>query len=204
MLLNALAMGAILAIATYVLSKRCFEEEAGTTLWRILVLAVFPGVVAYFAPKLVPFFAILAAALLIIAMAYVTMWWDSEGSTFKEFIGYALIQVFLAIISEEAATKGCDMISPEAGWAMGLIKALPIFYLILALGFAIWDILVFRDYLENSDKFKPQKYLDTANNSADEELVYNYQAAVRRRWDSYDNKVRANRYGTAGSGSTHR
>lgn len=201
MLLNAIGMGAIIAIATYVLSHRCFEEKNEVTLGRILMYAVAPGVAAYFAPRLVPFFAILAAAIIIILMSQVTMWWDSEGSTFKEFIGYALIQIFLAIIAEEAATKGCDMV--VVGWAQGVIKAIPVFFLILALGFAVWDILVFRDYLENSNELKPQKYLDTANDAADEELCYKYQTALRRRWESYD-KISANCHSAAGSSSAGR
>ena len=201
MLLNAIGMGAIIAIATYVLSRKCFEESGEATFGRILMYAVAPGVAAYFAPRLVPVAALVATLIIILMMGHVASWWDSEGSEFKEFIGYALIQIFLAIIAEEAATKACDMI--VVGWAQGVVKAAPVFFLILALGFAVWDIMVFRDYLENSNELKPQKYLDTANNAADEELCYKYQTALRRRWESYD-KISASCHSAARSSSAGR
>jgi len=196
MLVNALAMAAAIAIAIIVASNKFFEETVGTTFQRVLIVVPLAGLVAYFAPKLMPFWAVVASALIVLLMTYTVMWWDSDGSTVKEFLAFLVIQVFLVIIAEEAATKGCD--GTEIGWVQAIFKALPAMWFIFCVGFMIWDILAFHEWLDNPEGFKPQQYLDTLNNSEDEEQVFEYQSALKRRWAKYE-KGSANHNSSAGT-----
>ena len=196
MLVNAIAMAAAIAIAIIVASNKFFGETAGTTFKRLLIVVPLAGLVAYFAPKLMPFWAVVASALVILLMTYTVMWWDSDGSTVKEFLAFFVIQVFLVIIAEEAATKGCD--GTEVGWVQGIFKALPAMWFIFCVGFMIWDIIAFHEWLENPKGFKPQQYLDTTDNEEYEEEVFEYQSALRRRWAKYE-KGSANHHSSAGT-----
>lgn len=144
-------------------SKR-FGEKFRIRMTESLVFGIGTGLVVAAAPKVSAIFAMVLLAPIIAMMVYLLLWWDMNGSTVVELITVAAVDIFLMLAGSSAAARILDLASTK--WVVGLIRAIPTTIFLLSIGFYIFNMMVFREWL-NSEEYDPDEVLDGTEKLSD-------------------------------------
>lgn len=161
-------------------SKR-FGEKFRLRITESFVFGIGTGLVVALAPKVPAFFAMVFLAPIIAMMVYLLLWWKLNGSTVVELITVSAVEVFLILAGSSAAARILDLASTR--WVVGLVRAIPSTIGLLSIGFFVFNMMVFREWL-NSEEFDPEEYLEGNEKLSDFRHGDSLIKKIRR-WASY-------------------
>lgn len=147
---------------------------------RALAIGAAAGLVHGIAPKVPAWLAMILLVTMLILMAYMVIWWYTEGSTLKEMLAFVVIDGLFTFTGSSAAARILDLTS--YGWLIGIVRALPAVFLVLSIGFFIFDRINFKEWLVSED-FTTEGYDDEEEDES-EETVTLFEKL--RRWVNYE------------------
>ncbi|MBR3269676.1 hypothetical protein IKG07_00225 [Candidatus Saccharibacteria bacterium] len=132
------------------------------------------------APKAPAWVAMILLAADLTFMVFIALWWKQNGSTWKEMIVFALMDLMLMWVGLSAAARILNL--TDVRWLIGLIRALPAVAFVLSIGFFILNRMIFEEKLR-SDEFDLNEYLyEYGEDDEDDECSEPVLEVLRRWW----------------------
>ena len=122
--------------------SKSFGEFLGTVdqdMWaKAIIFGVMAGAIIYLAPKTGTIIAVVLYAVAIGLMFYYFSWWKAEGSAFKEFIFFLVIQIVLYYVAMApgaiiASALGGGFFSKLVSFAPGFIRGFICWYMVISI-----------------------------------------------------------------------
>ena len=174
--------GFIVAIVIFFLvlaASRRFGEKKRVGMAEAVCFGLLAGTVCAFSPKVPAWLAMFFLFSVLLMMFAIVMWWSNNGSTIRELLNIALIDLLLMLVGSSAAARILDLSSAKV--VVGVIRVLPGVALLLSLGYFISDMLAFKEWLK-SDDFDENEYLQGDEEISDFNIRHESLRKKMRRW----------------------
>lgn len=165
MALAAIIIAIVVAGLTMALNRRFGEERAEYNIGRPVTLALACAIAFAAAGKVPIVLAVLLTILLLAIMGYMIVWWHEDGSSVKELINFAIVDLLLAMVAWTTSLRIYDWPIPR--WLVGIFVSLPKMVFVLSIGYAIANMFWFKAALRTGN-FSPFMNLMKGGNEDDE------------------------------------
>ena len=160
-LFGSIVLGVTLAFLMTWVSQRFFEEPRELTAKRSAIAGVVLVVANYTTMKAPAALAVLFVPVMGLAMLYMYLWWNEEGSSVKELLIFLAMDLVIAVVLNNAAGRVQDLTTIK--WLNGIARSLFAISLLISLGFMIADMIWFKDELTDGKIWKGGKNDETGH-----------------------------------------
>lgn len=160
-------------------ASRRFGEKRKVTMAEIAAYSLLSGVVCAFSPKVPAWLAMCFLFAVLLAMFAIAVWWDANGSTIRELLIVAFIDLIFTLVGSSAAARILDLSSARV--LVGIVRVLPGAAFVLSIGFFISDMIAYREWRESEDA-DPDEYLRGDEEESDFEVRRETLHKKMRRW----------------------